>query len=264
MEFFDTHCHLNHPDYSDDLEVVLENARLAGVGKIIVPGWDANSSQKAVQMAEAYPQIYAAVGIHPTEWEHFSEADNIAIRALSTHPRVVAIGEIGLDYYHTPLDKPAQKNLLRSMLNIADSAQKPVILHSRESMNDILVLINEWILANPHRNFLPGVFHAFEGDLKQANESIDLGFMLGVGGPVTYKNAQLKKEVFSSIPVERILLETDAPYLAPVPQRGKRNEPGFLKYVSPVLAELCTTSEAELLEQILKNSNKLFLEDRTN
>jgi len=264
LEFFDTHCHLNHPDFSDDLEVVLENARLAGVGKIIVPGWDANSSQKAVQLAEAYTQIYAAVGIHPTEWDHISENDINTINALSTHPRVVAIGEIGLDYYHTPLDKPAQKNLLRSMLNIAYSVQKPVILHSRESMDDILVLINKWILANPHSEFLPGVFHAFEGDLKQANECINLGFMLGVGGPITYKNAQLKNEVFSSIPVEKILLETDAPYLAPVPQRGKRNEPAFLKYVAPSLAGLCTTSEIELSGQILKNSNKMFLEDRTN
>ncbi len=264
MIYFDTHCHLNHPDFSEDVEAVLENARLAGVGKIIVPGWDASSSQKAVQMAEAYPQLYAAVGIHPTEWNHFSEADLAVIGALATHPRVVAIGEIGLDYYHSPLDKSAQKYLLRSMLKIADSAQKPVILHSRESMDDILVLMNDWIHDFPQRKFEPGVFHAFEGDLKQANDSINLGFMLGVGGPVTYKNAQLKKEVFSSIPVEKILLETDAPYLAPVPQRGKRNEPGFLKYVSPVLAELRTTSESELIEQILKNSNKMFLQDKTN
>lgn len=263
MELFDTHCHLNHQAFADDLETVLENARLAGVGKIIVPGWDADSSQRAIFLAEKFPQLFAAVGIHPTEWQKTTQQEIDTIRAYAKHPRVVAIGEIGLDYYHSPLDKAAQRSLLLSMLNIADANQKPVILHSRESMDDILVLIKEWL--NSHqKNGLPGVFHAFEGNLDQAKESIQLGFSLGVGGPVTYKNASLKKEVFSKIPLENILLETDAPYLSPVPQRGKRNEPAFLRYISPILAELCTTSEEVILSQLLKNSTKMFLQDRTN
>lgn len=263
MEFIDTHCHLNHPVFSDDLETVLENANLAGISKIIVPGWDADSSQKAVLLAEKYPQLYAAVGIHPTEWQNVSSEAVNKVLELSSHPRVVAIGEIGLDYYHAPLDKAAQRDLLLAMLEIANDSQKPVILHSRESMNDILVFMQEW-RKNHSGTVPPGVFHAFEGDLVQAQKSIELGFLLGVGGPLTYKNASLKKEVFSHIPLDKVLLETDAPYLSPVPQRGKRNEPAFLKYVSPVLAELCTTSEVALAEQIIKNSTKMFLQDKTN
>ena len=263
MEYLDTHCHLNHPSFSGDLETVLENANLAGISKIIVPGWDADSSQQAVLLAEKYPQLYAAVGIHPTEWQYVSSEEVNKVRDLSTHPRVVAIGEIGLDYYHAPLDKIAQRDLLLSMLDIADVSHKPVILHSRESMDDILVLMQQWLKNHP-KWISPGVFHAFEGDLKQAQESIDLGFLLGVGGPITYKNAALKREVFSHIPLEKMLLETDAPYLAPVPQRGKRNEPAFLKYVVPELADLCTTSEEAISEQLMKNSTKMFLQDRTN
>lgn len=264
MEFFDTHCHLNHSSFEQDLDAVLENARLAGVSKIIVPAWDADSSQKAVEMAERFPQLYAAVGIHPTEWHQIKAGDLEIIESLSHHPKVVAIGEIGLDYYHEPLDKDKQKDLLNKMLHIAEERRKPVILHSRESMADILVLIKEWLAGSAIINRTLGAFHAFEGNLEQANESIALGFMLGVGGPLTYKNAAVKKEVFSTVAAEAILLETDAPYLAPVPQRGKRNEPGFLKWVSPVLAELRGTTESDLCEQILQNSNKMFLQDRPN
>lgn len=237
---------------------------MAGVRSIVVPGWDGESSQHAIELAEKYPQLYAAVGIHPTAWQKQTKAEVDLIRTLSSHEKVVAIGEIGLDYYHEPLDKEAQHNLLKTMLNIATECQKPLILHSRESMTDILVLLKEWLKTTMPNRIPLGVFHAFEGNLSQAFESIEMGFLLGVGGPITYKNAALKREVFSQVPLNSILFETDAPYLSPEPHRGERNEPAFLSWVGSALAEMRGIAELELTEQIMRNSNKMFLQDRVN
>ncbi len=264
MEYFDTHCHLNHSSFYEDIDSILNNARLAGVRHILVPGWNGESSQRAVEMACKYPQILAAVGIHPTEWEHASRQEVDLIKQLAYHDKVAAIGEIGLDYYHEPLDKEKQKQLLESMLRIANECKKPVLLHSRESMSDILMLIETNQIFVGQKRDLMGVFHAFEGNLAQAQRSIDLGFVLGVGGPITYKNAAIKKDVFSKVPLDAILYETDSPYLSPVPMRGKRNEPAFLPLISQALSELRKIPEVKLSEQIYKNSNKMFLQDKPN
>jgi TatD DNase family protein len=256
LRYFDTHCHLNHDSFVEDLSEVLQRADHSLVTNILVPGWNAESSQKAVRLAEEFPNLVAAVGIHPTECgENGSlEKDTAEIEKLALHPKVVAIGEIGLDYYHDATYKREQSELLIQMLQIAEKVKKPVILHSRESMEDMLGLL----LSRKEREN-PGILHAYEGNREQAMVLSKKGYSFGMGGQLTYKNSLLKHEVFQSIPVEQIVLETDAPYLTPVPYRGKRNEPAFLPSIGKCLSVLRNQPEEELLEQIYKNSYKIFL-----
>lgn len=254
VDYFDTHCHLNHEAFTDDFDAVLQRAGEVGVKHILVPGWDVESSQKAVQLAERYPQILAAVGFHPEDWQKASIEAVKKIETLALHPRVVAIGEIGLDYHYDSDHKMEQTELLLKMLALADAVDKPVLIHSRESLDDLLGLIHAW---KPRKNI--GILHAFEGNLDQAREVIEMGFHLGVGGPLTYKNSSTKKAVFAEIHESAIVLETDAPYLPPTPFRGQRNEPAYLPLVGEQLALLRGKDPKELLGSIYQNSNKMFL-----
>jgi TatD DNase family protein len=256
VDLFDTHCHLNHESFDQDLELILDKAKASEIKKIIVPGWDIASSKKAIALSESHPGIFAAVGFHPTEWQKVKPGDIAEIEQLAHHSSVVAIGEIGLDFYHDAEHKNEQRELLLKMFAIADNVNKPVILHSRESIEDLIFNLKRWTTRT-----CPGVMHAFEGNIQQAKELIELGFMLGVGGPLTYKNSSVKKEVFSEISVNAILLETDSPYLPPVPHRGERNEPSLLPLVGNELAKLRATDKEQLCEQIFKNSYKMFLQD---
>lgn len=256
MRYFDTHCHFNHESFAEDLTEVLQRASDGRVQAIVVPGWDVDSSRKAVQMAEEFPNLLAAVGIHPTECNERTIAaeEIVEIEQLALHPKVVAIGEIGLDYFHDATHQQEQSELLCQMLEIAEKLAKPVLLHSRASMEDMMgLLLSRKMRENP------GILHAYEGNLEQAIRLSKAGYSFGVGGQLTYKNSLLKHEAFRVIPSERIVLETDAPYLSPVPQRGKRNEPAFLPFVGRYLAELRDQSEEELLERIYQNSTKIFL-----
>jgi TatD DNase family protein len=268
VRFFDTHCHLNHHAFEDDLNNVLERAADSGVAYILVPGWDLESSRKAIELAEKHSKIVAAVGIHPEELlkDHNQPLDEINI--LSQHPRVVAIGEIGLDFYHDPIQKMEQEELLKHMLEIAEITGKKVILHSRESIHEIKGLLIAWsndlrATGNPLAA-CPGIFHSFEGSLQDAQELLPYGFKFGVGGPLTYKNSLQKKEVFSALPIDSICLETDAPYLAPSKHRGERNEPSFLPQVASHLADLRDQPVEGLSMQIFDNGYKMFIEDAEN
>ena len=256
MDYFDTHCHLNHESFDDDIDAILDRAKASEIKNIVVPGWNIASSKKAIALSENHPGIFAAVGFHPTEWQNVKAGDIAEIEQLALHSCVVAIGEIGLDFFHDGEHKNEQRELLLNMFEIADKVKKPIILHSRESIEELVFLLQNW----KTRNCL-GVMHSFEGNIQQAKDLIELGFMLGVGGPVTYKNSALKKAVFSEISEQAILLETDAPYLPPVPHRGERNEPGLLPLVSEELAILRNTDKKQLCEQIYKNSYKMFLQD---
>jgi TatD DNase family protein len=268
VNYFDTHCHLNHSSFQPDLDEVLQRAFDSGVTNILVPGWDLNSSQAAVDLAEKYPQIVAAVGIHPTEimFDHALPLHEIC--ELCKHPKVVAIGEIGLDYHHDPDHVQDQQSLLAELLEIATEADKPVILHSRESMDDVKQIILEWVNHLPLTTFkllkCPGIFHAFEGNLHDAMELIQYGFRFGVGGPLTYKNASLKKEVFSTLPVQNICLETDAPYLSPAKHRGERNEPSFIPIVADTLSRLRDEISDALYNQIFENSYRIFIKEKAS
>lgn len=253
MELFDTHCHLNHNVFRADFEKVLERADHSGVNLFLIPGWDLASSKEAVRLSSLHPQLLAAVGIHPSDWQQASPETLKEIEHLAANPRVVAIGEIGLDYHFDSEHRKEQIELLTDMFSIADKVRKPVLIHSRESLSDIMILVKKWKTRNR-----PGIIHAFEGDLEQARELIELGFMLGVGGPLTYKNSHTKKDVFSEIPEEAIVLETDCPYLPPMPYRGQRNEPAYLPLIAEQLVLLRSKGQPDLIDSIYKNSYKMF------
>jgi len=265
VKLFDTHCHLNHRSFQADLDAVLKRAFDSGVENILVPGWDLESSCQAVKLAEKHPQITAAVGIHPGEIQRNPSVSTDGILELAHHPRVVAIGEIGLDYYHDDKHPLEQQSLLNEMLSIACETHKRVILHSRNSMQDLLPLLITWVNdLNKSKNPIstqPGVLHAFEGTISEAQQLIPFGFKFGVGGPLTYKNAWQKKDVFASIPYECILLETDAPYLSPQGHRGERNEPCFLPLVANELSLLREEPLEIMVQNIYWNSYNMFIKD---
>ncbi len=268
MKFFDTHCHLNHSSFQPDMDAVLQRAIDSGVSRILIPGWDLESSQAAVELARKHPQIDAAVGLHPTEIVHGHPLPIDEIRKMAELPEVVAIGEIGLDYHHDPDHIQEQRSLLAEMLSIACDVNKKVILHSRESMNDIKQIVIDWVGTNQPSDNHPakfnGIFHAFEGNLQDALELMQFGFMFGVGGPLTYKNAHVKQKVFAALPDDAICLETDAPYLAPAKHRGQRNEPSYLPLVGASLAELRNAKEDALLDQVFQNGYKMFTKDEAS
>ena len=268
----DTHCHLDYDKFDADRDAVLARAREAGLTRILVPGLEQKSSQKAVQLAESDPMVFAAVGFHPTDLEHFSESSFAGIKELVRHPKVAAIGEIGIDYYWIK-DGPArafQQEALRKQLAFAQAVNKPVVIHMREENDawfgqasvDLLDILSEW-----HRNLsaenhplaeTPGVLHSFNGNLETAEKAMALNFYIGVTGPVTYKNAEEKRNIIKQVPLSKLLIETDAPFLAPVPQRGRRNEPAFVIYIADKIAEIHRTTREQVAEITAKNAARLF------
>ena len=254
MVYFDTHCHLNHESFQIDLDQVIDRAHHFGIEYFLVPGWDVESSKRAIELSEKYPHIFAAVGIHPTEWQKADQKAIEIINQLALHPRVVAIGEIGLDFHHDPEYKQEQGELLIKMLSIANKVNKPVLLHSRDSIQELISYLTEWKTGKGI-----GILHSFEGNLEQANILIEMGFLLGVGGPLTYKNSVNKKNVFLNVPINSIVFETDAPYLPPVPHRGDRNEPAYLPLVGEELARIRNMEYPLLLDSVYINSTKMFL-----
>jgi TatD DNase family protein len=268
VRYFDTHCHLNHDSFQADLDAVLKRAIDSGIEYILVPGWDLGSSRKAIELAEKHSQIVAAVGIHPSEIVYGHEIPVNEIHKLASHPRVAAIGEIGLDYYHDPDHLAEQRALLKDMLAIAADVKKKVVLHSRESMQDMKALLLAWVgqlsvISHPLLS-CPGILHSYEGNLPDAKDLLVHHFKFGVGGPLTYKNSQQKQTVFSSLPDTDICFETDSPYLSPDRHRGERNEPAYLTIVADRLANLRQQPRESIIEQIFQNGYKMFIEDTTH
>lgn len=255
----DTHCHLMLDSFEGDLEEVLDRAREADVGRIVVPGIDLPTSREAVSLAEATPGLYAAVGIHPHHAATWSEAVADELRDLSASAAVVAIGEIGLDYYREHTPRETQVMALRAQLDLAYDLGLPVILHNR---NSIEPLLDEIEARSPD---LPdglkarqGVLHAFSEDRAAGQRAAELGLYLGIAGPLTYPNADRRREVTAHLPMSNILIETDAPYLAPQPKRGKRNEPAFVRFVGQTLAVVRATGIDEIAEHTTANAAQLF------
>lgn len=245
--------------FLNDLDQVLQSALGQGISKIIVPGVDVESSHKAVDLAHHYPNIYAAVGIHPEAVDTSSTNSIDEILTLSQEPKVVAIGEIGLDYYFTQENRQEQINLFVSMLKIASRVKKPVLVHSRNSMEEVLKILENWKnIEITNENESLGILHAFEGNMIQAEWAIKNGFLLGVGGPVTYKNSRTKHEIFSQISLDSLVLETDSPYLPPHPFRGTRNEPSRLTMIAESLASLRETHIDKIIVSTTNNANRLF------
>lgn len=249
---FDTHAHYDDESFDADRDAVLTALPEQGVGLILNPGCDVESSRKAVRYAAAYPHVYAAVGIHPENCGGCTAGDLDAIRALAQQPKTVAIGEIGLDYYwaeNPPRD--FQQQVLRQQLALARELALPVIIHDREAHADTLAIVREF-------PGVTGVFHCFSGSPEMARELLKMGWYLGFDGPVTYKNARRAPEVAAVTPLDRMLIETDSPYMTPVPYRGRRNDSGYVHLVAERLAEWKGVTPEEMARVTTENGKRLF------
>jgi TatD DNase family protein len=247
--FIDTHAHLTAPEFDNDREEVLARARDAGVTIVINPGTTLDDSRKAVELADRHDMVHAAVGIHPHEARHADQATLLAIEELSRHPRVVAIGEIGLDYHYDFSPREVQREVFRAQLAIAVRRNLPVIIHTRESLDDTVDIVASVIDKSPswrnaadgvngRNNAVRGVFHCFPGDVATAWRLVGMGFYISLAGIVTFKNPGSATAVATGVSTEHQLLETDSPYLAPVPHRGTRNEPAYLPIIAARIAAL--------------------------
>ena len=249
--YFDTHAHYDDRAFDADRVRLLEEVRADGVALIVVPGCDLKSSRAAIALAERFPFVYAAVGIHPEELQDCTPDALAEIAELAEHPRCVAVGEVGLDYYWDAEHKNEQKLLFRQMIRLALELDKPVIVHDREAHGDCLEIVRDY-------PGLRGVFHCFSGSAEMAQELIKRGWYLGFDGPITYKNARRALEVLDICPPERILIETDSPYLSPVPNRGKRNDSRNLRYIAAAIAERLGMREDEIEGLTMENGKRLF------
>ena len=251
----DSHCHLNFNAFDEDRAEVLARARTAGVVALINPGTDLDDSRQIIALTETNPNLYAAIGFHPNDAAKVDETALTELRTLACQPKVVAVGEIGLDYYWDKAPRPLQWQVLEQQLTLAKEVGKPVIIHQREAAEDTMAVLRQWGTGRHH----PGlVLHSFSGDRAMAEEALELGFYLGISGPVTFKNARDLPEIVTAAPPERLLVETDAPFLAPHPFRGKRNEPAYVKLVAERVAALKGLSLAEISRYLSENTISLF------
>lgn len=297
MNLTDTHCHLDYHKFDDDREAVIQRAVEAGLKRMLIPALDWTSSLAAVKLAESHPMIFAAVGFHPTELDKWDDDSIVKLKKLvstrsvtlieakslcaqgdsalaqnDTHEKIVAIGEIGLDYYWVKeADQQArQREIFIQQLALAKEMNKPVVIHMREegdawigqASTDLLEILSAWHADLAAKNHplaeRPGVLHSFNGTLETAQKALALNFYIGVTGPVTYKNADQKRQVVSQLPLERLLIETDAPFLAPVPHRGKRNEPAYVRHIADKIAEIHSKNPAEIADLTSRNAARLF------
>ncbi len=249
--YFDSHAHYDSRQFDADRDELLSSLPGMGVEGVIDPGCDGESSRLALEIAERHDFVYAAVGWHPQEWESWTAESLGEIRALARHPKAVAIGEIGLDYYWDREHKPLQEEMLRAQLELAIELDMPVIIHDRDAHADCLRITLEYPA-------LRGVFHCFSGSAQMAEQLLRAGWYLGFDGPITYKNARRNLEALAVCPLERLLIETDSPYLTPEPNRGKRNDSSQLRYVVQKAAVVKGVSEEAVAAATAENARRLF------
>lgn len=250
----DTHCHLNHADYDSDRSEVIGRAQKAGVTRAVCVGYDLESSARSVELARDIPMVSASVGVHPHDARTFDSDTAQRIRALaSERPYVLAIGETGLDYYRDLSPRDVQQKVYREHIHMATELDLPLIIHSRDSQEDVLGILEEE--GVPSHGV---VMHCLPSDPDFARGAVALGCYVGIAGPVTFKNADHLREIVASLPLDRILLETDAPYLAPHPHRGQRNEPSYIPLIESAVADLKGVSTAVVAEITSANASSLF------
>jgi TatD DNase family protein len=250
---FDTHVHLNAEQFSEDLNEVIDRARMEGVQYMVVVGFDRPTIIKAMELIEEYDFIYASIGWHPVDAIDMRDEDLEWIEELARHPKVVAIGEMGLDYYWDKSPKEVQQEVFRKQIQLAKKVKLPIVIHNREATADIVTILKEESAAE-----VGGIMHCFSGSVEVAKECVEMNFYISLGGPVTFKNAKKPKEVAQEIPLKQLLIETDCPYLAPHPYRGKRNEPSYVKLVAEQIAELKGLSYEEVSKVTTENAKILF------
>jgi TatD DNase family protein len=254
-QFIDTHCHLDMMAYNDDLETVLNNASVNHIDKVITIGIDLASSRDAVTIAGKYPQVYATIGIHPHDVDNLKNSDYTDLEQLYLHhsQHIVGFGEIGLDYVKQHSDPLNQRKNFARQLDLANSLKLPVIIHNRDANEDTIKILRE---AKPL--YYGGIMHCFSGDINFAHQVLDLGMLISIPGIVTFKNANILHEVAREIPLTSMVLETDGPFLAPHPYRGKRNEPSFLLHTAKKIAELREIDMEQLSKQTTANAANIF------
>jgi TatD DNase family protein len=264
----DTHCHLDARQFRADQAAVIARALKAGVMRMLAPGVSLESSAECARTAAANAAVFAAVGIHPSDGGALQPDWQQQLRELAAQRKVVAIGEIGLDYYwvHEPAQQAQQRELLQAQLRLASELGKPVILHCRERgdasrgpcIEDLLAILSDWMREMPPSVSHPGVLHSFSSNLQAAQRATELGFLIGVTGPVTYKTANVRREVIAALPLDRLLIETDSPYLAPEPHRGQRNEPAFVVHIADKIAAVQSRTTEEVESVTAENASRLF------
>jgi TatD DNase family protein len=251
--YFDTHAHLDDEQFAEDQKTVIQRAQEAGVELIVNVGYHVSSAVQTVELTQKYDFIYGAVGMHPHEAQDLDEVSLAKLRELAQTPRIVAIGEIGLDYYYDLSPRATQQTVFREMIRLAREVRLPIIIHDREAHEDTLRIVKEEKASE-----VGGIFHCYSGSLAMAKEVIKLGFLLALGGALTFKNARKTVEVAKEIPLEYFLIETDCPYLTPEPYRGKRNEPAYVAKVAEEIAEIKGLSIEEVAQATLDNGKRLF------
>jgi TatD DNase family protein len=256
MKLVDTHCHLDGAPFQADRDAVIERAMDAGVERMLAIGTGDGPPElrTAIRLAEQYPCLLATVGVHPHDASKASDETFVEIADLLRHPKVVALGEIGLDYHYSFSPRGAQHSVFIAQMRLATEAKKPIVIHTREAWDDTFALIDRY--WTPHG--LPGIMHCFSGGQSEAQRALDLGFTLSFGGILTYPRAIEVQEAAKLAPLDRIILETDSPYLAPVPRRGKRNEPALMLHTARKLAELRGISLEELAAATTANFERLI------
>lgn len=257
--YIDTHMHLNAEQYEEDAKEVIDRALEAGVSKMVVVGFDTDTINKAIELAEQYPFIYAVIGWHPVDAIDCTKEDLNWIESLAAHPKVVGIGETGLDYHWDKSPKDVQQELFRKQIRLAQRVNLPIIIHNRDATADVVRILKE-----EEAELTGGIMHCYGGSVETAHECIAMNFMISLGGPVTFKNAKMPKQVATEIALDHLLIETDSPYLAPHPHRGKRNEPALVTLVAEEIALLKGISIEEVAKKTTQNALKIFRIEETN
>lgn len=261
----ETHAHLDSRRFDVDRDETIGRAMSRGIAQIVTVGANLPSSRAAVKLAERYPRIYATVGVHPHDAGSVGAATIDALRELACHPKVVAIGEIGLDFYRDYTPHDVQISAFKGQLALATELSKPVIVHIRDRVGEwgayeaALAILRAWLKGlPPSAGAVPGVLHCYSGNLDLAQKALELGFFLGVDGPVTYPNATALRSTVAQLPLGRLLLETDCPFLSPQAQRGRRNEPAYIPYIAEQVARLHGVSVGQVARATSANARQLF------
>lgn len=253
----DTHTHLDDARYDDDRDAMIARAREAGVEAMITIGCDLATSRAALDLAGRYEFVYASVGVHPHEVKHIEDHWYDEFRKLASNKKIVAYGEIGLDYHYNNSPPEEQRRRFREQVNLAKELRLPLVIHTREAQEDTIRILRE-----EQASVVGGVLHCFSGDAWLAKDALDLGFYLSFSGILTFQNATMLRDIAQTVPADRLLIETDCPYLTPVPHRGKRNEPAFVRYVADQLASLLPSDAQRSIEDVARltsdNARRLF------
>ena len=249
--FFDSHAHLNDERFDEDRDALISSFNQNGICNVVNIGADLKTSRESIELAEKYDFIYAAVGVHPHDVEDMTDADLDTLSDMSKHEKVVAIGEIGLDYYYDNSPRELQRKWFRAQMELANKLNLPVIIHSRDAMGDTLEILKDCPVK-------AGVLHCYSGSVESAKEILKLGYYISFAGPVTFKNSRGLSEVAKYVPIDKLLIETDSPYLTPEPYRGKRNSSLYVPEVAKKIAELKGLTVEEVAKATMENTKKLF------